>query len=75
MKETISSFSYEVTAIPYTLGGSRRLSKEIRFHLDWVRLVRNYTVSILGWIQYYRMDVHEGTKVKDDEFRNGFQKR
>ena len=51
MKETISSFSYEVTALPYTVGGSSRLSKEVSFHPDWIRMIQDYTVSILGWIQ------------------------
>ena len=55
MKETISSFSYEVTALPYTLGGSSRLSKEVRFHPDWIRMIRDYTVSILGWIRYEKV--------------------
>ena len=55
MKETISSFSYEVTALPYTLGGSSKLGKEVRFHPDWVRMIQDYTVSILGWIQYEKV--------------------
>ena len=55
MKETISSFSYEVTALPYTLGGSSKLSKEVNFHPDWIRMIQDYTVSILGWIQYEKV--------------------
>ena len=55
MRETISSFSYEVTALPYTLGSNRKLSKEVRFHPDWVRMIQDYTVSILGWIQYEKV--------------------
>ena len=55
MKETITSFSYEVTALPYTLGGSSKLLKEVRFHPDWIRMIRDYTVPILGWIQYEKV--------------------
>ncbi len=55
MKETLSSFSYEVTALPYTLGGSSKLGKEVRFHPDWVKMIRDYTASILGWIQYEKV--------------------
>ena len=55
MKETISSFSYEVTTLPYTLGSSSKLNKEVRFHPDWIRMIQDYTVSILGWIQYEKV--------------------
>ena len=55
MRETISSFSYEVTALPYTLGENSRLSKEVRFHPDWMRMIQDNTVSILGWIQYEKV--------------------
>ena len=55
MKETISSFSYEFTPLPYTLGEGSKLSKEVSFHPDWVRMIRDYTVSILGWIQYEKV--------------------
>ncbi|MBR3428628.1 MAG: HNH endonuclease [Clostridia bacterium] len=55
MRETISSFSYEVTALPYTLGEKSKLSKEVRFHPDWMRMIQDYTVSILGWIQYEKV--------------------
>jgi hypothetical protein len=55
MKETMSSFSYEVTALPYTLGGSSKLGKEVKFHPDWVKMIRDYTASILGWIQYEKV--------------------
>ena len=55
MRETISSFSYEVTALPYTLGENSKLSKEVRFHPDWMKMIQDYTVSILGWIQYEKV--------------------
>ena len=55
MRETISSFSYDVTALPYTLGEKSKLSKEVWFHPDWMRMIQDYTVSILGWIQYEKV--------------------
>lgn len=55
MKETISSFSEEVTVLPYTLGDGSKLSREVRFHPDWVKMIQDYTVSILGWIQYEKV--------------------
>jgi len=55
MRETMSSFSYEVTALPYTLGANSKLTKEVVFHPDWIRMIQDYTVSILGWIQYEKV--------------------
>ena len=55
MRETISSFSYEITALPYTLGSNSKLAKEVRFHPDWVKMIQDYTVSILGWIQFEKV--------------------
>lgn len=55
MKETITTFNYEVTPLPYTLGSNSKLSKEVRFHPDWIRMIQDYTVSILGWIQYEKV--------------------
>ena len=55
MRETISTFSYEVTALPYTLGATSKLAKEVTFHPDWIRMIQDYTVSILGWIQYEKV--------------------
>ena len=55
MKETFSSFSHEITALPYTLGSNSTLAKEVNFHPDWVRMIRDYMVSILGWIQYEKV--------------------
>lgn len=55
MRETISAFNYEVTALPYTLGANSKLGKEVTFHSDWIRMIQDYTVSILGWIQYEKV--------------------
>lgn len=55
MRETIPSFSYEVTPLPYTLGASPKLNREVTFSADWIRMIQDYTVSILGWIQYEKV--------------------
>ena len=55
MTAYIEAFNREKTALPYTLGGSSKLSKEVRFHPDWIRMIQDNTVSILGWIQYEKV--------------------
>ena len=55
MRETISTFSYEVSTLPYTLGAGRKLAKEVVFHPDWMKMIQDYTPSILGWIQYEKV--------------------
>ena len=55
MTAYIEAFNREKTALPYTLGESSKLSKEVRFHPDWIRMIQDNTVSILGWIQYEKV--------------------
>ena len=55
MRETISAFNEEVTPLPYMLGTGSKLAKEVSFHPDWVRMIQDYTVPILGWIQYEKV--------------------
>ncbi len=55
MAETITAFNNDIAALPYTLGAASRLSKEVRFHPDWMRMIQDHTVSILGWIQYEKV--------------------
>ncbi len=45
----------ETIALPYTLGESSRLKKEVFFHESWVRMIQDNAVSILGWIQYEKV--------------------
>ena len=51
----IVTFDQEITALPYTLGTSSKLSREVRFHPDWIRMIQDNTVAILGWIQYEKV--------------------
>ncbi|MCR5587693.1 MAG: HNH endonuclease [Lachnospiraceae bacterium] len=43
------------TILPYTLGESTKLNKEVYFDKDWISLIQDNTVSILGWIQYEKV--------------------
>lgn len=51
----IEAFNKDFTALPYTLGTSSKLAKEVHFHPDWVRMIQDNTVNILGWIQYEKV--------------------
>ena len=55
MAQTISTFNNEVMSLPYTIGNASKLAREVRFHPDWVRMIQDHTVSILGWIQYEKV--------------------
>ena len=55
MAEYIQRINQTVTPLPYTLGTNARLKREIRFHPAWAEMIRNNTVSILGWIQYEKV--------------------
>lgn len=39
----------------YVLGESSKLKKEVRFHQDWIKMIQDNTVNILGWIQYEKV--------------------
>ena len=55
MTAYIERFNSEFTVLPYTFGASRKLDKEVRFHPEWMRMIQDHTVSILGWIQYEKV--------------------
>ncbi len=41
--------------LPYTLGESSNLRKEVHFSRAWIEMIQDNTVSILGWIQYEKI--------------------
>ncbi len=45
----------QITNLPYTLGPSPKLKKEVYFNKNWVQLIQDNTVSILGWIQFEKV--------------------
>lgn len=51
----IEKINRMVTPLPYTLGDSSKLKKEVHFHPDWVKMIQDHTVNILGWIQYEKV--------------------
>ena len=53
--EYIRRVNEVVTPLPYTLGDSSKLKKEVHFHPDWVAMIQDNTVNILGWIQYEKV--------------------
>ena len=51
----IERFNKDVVLLPYTLGESSKLKKEIYFQGPWIEMIQDNMVSILGWIQYEKM--------------------
>ena len=44
-----------VEPLPYTLGESSGMKKEVYFHPVWMKMIQDNTVNILGWIQYEKV--------------------
>ena len=51
----IENVNRNVIPLPYTLGESSKLKKEIFFNPAWSEMIRDNTVSILGWINYEKV--------------------
>ena len=51
----IERINRDVVLLPYTLGESSKLQKEIFFQPSWIAMIQDNTVSILGWIQYEKL--------------------
>ena len=51
----IKKINRDVVLLPYTLGDSSKLKKEIYFQPAWMEMIQDNTVSILGWIQYEKV--------------------
>lgn len=51
----IENVNRNVISLPYTLGESSKLKKEIFFNPAWAEMIRDNTVSILGWINYEKV--------------------
>jgi hypothetical protein len=51
----IERINREIVTLPYTLGLSSKLKKEVYLHPTWVKMIQDNTVSILGWIQYEKV--------------------
>ncbi len=55
MTEYIQRVNRDSVILPYTLGLSSKLKKEIIFHTAWIEMIQDNMVSILGWIQYEKV--------------------
>lgn len=55
MTEYIRRINQIVEPLPYTLGESSGLKKEVYFHPVWMKMIQDNTVNILGWIQYEKV--------------------
>jgi hypothetical protein len=38
--------------LPYVIGDTAGLKREVTFSEEWISLIKDNTVSILGWIQF-----------------------
>jgi len=45
----------KVNILPYTLGSSSKLKKEVYFNHSWIRMIQDNAVAILGWIQFEKV--------------------
>lgn len=55
MTKYIKQFSEEKILLPYTFGESSKLKKQVYFNSEWIDMIQNNAVSILGWIQYEKV--------------------
>lgn len=55
MTTYIKKINDTVTPLPYVLGEESKLKKTVYFHPDWIKMIQDNTVSILGWIQYEKV--------------------
>ena len=55
LTEYIEGVNRNVVSLPYILGPSSKLEKEIYFQPAWIEMIQDNTVSILGWIQYEKL--------------------
>ena len=51
----IEMFNSTYEQLPYILGKGPNLQKEVIFNKDWIQMIQDNTVAILGWIQYEKV--------------------
>lgn len=47
--------SHKDILLPYTFGEENGLDRQIEFNNDWISMIQDQTVTILGWIQYEKV--------------------
>ncbi|MDO5156473.1 MAG: HNH endonuclease domain-containing protein [Eubacteriales bacterium] len=55
MTEYIERINKNIVLLPYILGEESKLKKKVYFQDDWVEMIQDQTVAILGWIQYEKV--------------------
>jgi hypothetical protein len=55
MTAYIERINREIVLLPYTLGSESKLKKRVNFQDDWVEMIQDQAVSILGWIQFEKV--------------------
>ena len=55
MTRYIKQFSEEKILLPYIFGESSKLKKQVFFNPEWIKMIQDNTVPILGWIQYEKV--------------------
>lgn len=55
LTEYIRRIDSTLIRLPYTFGDSSNLKKEVHFNPDWMEMIQDNTVNILGWIQYEKV--------------------
>lgn len=55
LTEYIRFFDSYRKRLPYTFGDSSKLKKEVYFNNDWMEMIKDNTVNILGWIQFEKI--------------------
>ena len=51
----IQYFNENETRLPYVFGDGSSLGRKIVFDPDWIRMINDNTVEILGWIQFEKL--------------------
>ena len=55
MVNIIQLFDKKYARLPYVLGTSNGLKREVIFSPEWIQMLQDNSVSILGWIQYEKV--------------------
>ena len=51
----IKIFDHDITKLPYIFGDGTSLDRKIVFNSDWINMINDNSVEILGWIQYEKV--------------------
>ena len=55
LTEYIKRIDRTISCLPYMFGDSSKLKKEVYFNSEWMHMIQDNTVNILGWIQYEKV--------------------